>query len=105
MFKSGVGEKVLFTLLVCLYIAPLWAFRYVPTADGPSHLANAAIIKDYRDPGATTLREYYVISGRPSPNLMYHLSLVGLMYVFPPLIAEKVLLSLYVVLFAAAGRV
>lgn len=105
MFKSGVGEKVLFALLVCLYIAPLWAFRYVPTADGPSHLANAVIIKDYHDPGATTLREYYVISGRPSPNLMYHLSLVGLMYVFPPLIAEKVLLSLYVVLFAAAGRV
>ncbi len=104
MFKSGVGEKVLFTLLVCVYIAPLWAFRYVPTADGPSHLANAAIIKDYHDPGATTLREYYVISGRPSPNLLYHLSLVGLMYVFPPLIAEKVLLSLYVVLFAAAFR-
>ena len=104
LFKSGVGEKVLFALLVCLYIVPLWAFRYVPTTDGPSHLANAVTIKDYRDPGATTLREYYVISRRPSPNLLYHLSLVGLLYVFPPLIAEKVLLSLYLVLFAAAFR-
>jgi hypothetical protein len=104
LLKSGIGEKALFALLVCLYLLPLWAFRYVPTADGPSHLANAVIIKDYRDPGATTLREYYVISTRPSPNLLYHLSLVGLTYVFPPLIAEKVLLSLYVVLFAAAFR-
>jgi hypothetical protein len=76
----------------------------VPTADGPSHLANAIVIKDYRDADATTLREYYVLSGRPSPNLLYHLSLVGLLYAFPPLIAEKVLLSLYVVLFAAAFR-
>nr|NIT36404.1 hypothetical protein [candidate division Zixibacteria bacterium] len=102
--KNGTGGKVLFALLVCLYIAPLWAFRYVPTADGPSHLANAAIIKDYGDPGAKSLREYYVISRRPSPNLLYHLSLVGLLYVLPPLIAEKVLLTLYVVLFAAAFR-
>ncbi len=102
--KSGTGEKVLFALLVCLYVAPLWAFRFVPTADGPSHIANALIIKDYRDPAAETLREYYVISRRPSPNLLYHLSLVGLLYVFPPLIAEKILLSLYVVLFAAAFR-
>jgi len=89
---------------VCIYIAPLWAFRYVPTADGPSHLANAAIIKDYGDPGAKSLREYYVISRRPSPNLLYHLSLVGLLYILPPLIAEKILLTLYVVLFAAAFR-
>jgi len=102
--KSWNGGKVLFALLVCLYIAPLWAFRYVPTADGPSHLANAVVIKDYRDPAAKSLREYYVISRRPSPNLLYHLSLVGSLYVFPPLIAEKVLLSLYVLLFAAAFR-
>jgi hypothetical protein len=104
LFKSGIGEKALWALLVCLYVAPLWAFRYVPTADGPSHLANAVAIKEYCDPGATTLREYYVISRRPSPNLLYHVSLVGSLYVFPPLIAEKVLLSLYVVLFAAAFR-
>ncbi len=102
--RNGTGGKVLFALLICVYIAPLWAFRYVPTADGPSHLANAEIIKDYRDPGATNLREYYVLSRRPSPNLLYHLALVGLLYVFPPLIAEKVLLSLYVLLFAAAFR-
>lgn len=104
LFRHWTGEKVLFALLVCLYIAPLWAFRYVPTADGPSHLANALIIKNYRDPAAETIRQYYVISGRPSPNLLYHLSLVGLLYVFPPLIAEKVLLTLYVLLFAGAFR-
>lgn len=102
--KKGASEKVLFALLVCLHLVPLWTFRYVPTADGPSHLANAIIIKDYGDADATTLREYYVLSRRPSPNLLYHLSLVGLLYLFPPLVAEKILLSLYVILFAAAFR-
>ncbi len=102
--RYWTGEKVIFALLVCAYIAPLWAFRYVPTADGPSHLANALIIKNYRSPAAETIRDYYVISRRPSPNLLYHLGLLALLYVFPPLIAEKVLLSLYVVLFAGAFR-
>jgi hypothetical protein len=98
------GERVVWFILAALYVAPLWAFTYVPSADGPSHLANAVIIKDYNDPAAERIREYYVVSGRPSPNLLYHLALVGLLYVFPPLIAEKVLLTLYVVLFAAAFR-
>lgn len=105
MFRRRItGEQVLFVVLAALYVAPLWAFPYVATADGPSHLANAMVIKDYGDPAATRLREYYVVSPRPSPNLLYHLSLVGLLYAFPPLTAEKLLLSLYVVLFAAAFR-
>ncbi len=104
MQRKLTWERVLFVVLAVLYVAPLWVFPYVPSADGPSHLANAVIIKDYGDPAATRLREYYVISRRPSPNLLYHLSLVGLLYAFPPLIAEKVLLSLYVILFAAAFR-
>jgi len=98
------GERVLWFFLAALYVAPLWAFTYIPSADGPSHLANAFVIKDYDDPAAGRLREYYVISRRLSPNLLYHLGLAGLLYVVPPLIAEKVLLTLYVVLFAAAFR-
>jgi hypothetical protein len=98
------GERVLWLLLAALYVAPLWAFTYVPSADGPSHLANAVIIKNYGDAAATRFREYFVISHRLSPNLLYHLGLVGLLYVFPPLIAEKFLLTLYVVLFAGAFR-
>lgn len=104
MRRILTGERVLWFLLVALYVAPLWAFTYVPSADGPSHLANAVIMKDYGDPAADRIREYYVLSRRPSPNLLYHLALVGLLHVFPPLIAEKVLLTLYVVLFAAAFR-
>ena len=42
----------MFVVLAALYVAPLWAFPYVATADGPYHLANAIIVKNYGDPVA-----------------------------------------------------
>jgi hypothetical protein len=98
------GEKVIFCLLVLCYLVPLWAFRYIPTQDGPSHLANAEIMKKYNDAGAEYLRSHYVVNLKPIPNLLYHLILAGLLYLFKPLVAEKVLLSAYVIIFAYALR-
>ena len=40
------GERVLFWALALLYLVPVWAYRYIPTQDGPSHLDNAQILKD-----------------------------------------------------------
>lgn len=101
---SVTGERVIFCLLVLCYLVPLWSFRYIPTQDGPSHLANAEILKEYRDVGAERLRAYFVINFKPIPNVLYHLLLVGLLYLFEPLMAEKVLLSAYVIIFAYALR-
>jgi hypothetical protein len=98
------GEKVIFCLLVLSYLFPLWAFRYIPTQDGPSHLANAEIMKKYDDAGAERLRAFFVLNIKPIPNLLYHLLLAGLLYVFRPLLAEKILLSAYVIIFAFALR-
>ena len=44
-------ELVIFTILSVLNLAPIWSFRYLPTQDGPSHLANALMLKDYHRPG------------------------------------------------------
>jgi hypothetical protein len=96
-------ETVAFGALALLYVLPLWSFRYLPTQDGPSHLDNAQILKDYGDPGAG-YQPFYEIRPDPLPNLTSHLLLVGLLYVAPPLWAEKILVSLYVLGFAAAFR-
>ena len=41
----SLGKKLtwkhLFILLLLLYLAPLWVFRYFPSQDGPSHIYNA----------------------------------------------------------------
>jgi hypothetical protein len=96
-------EAVAFWALALLHLVPVWAFRYLPTQDGPAHLDNAQILKDYGDPAAG-YQPFYELRREPLPNLMSHLLLAGLLYLFPPLVAEKVLVSLYVLGFAASFR-
>jgi len=96
--------NVVFFVLVIVYLFPLWYFRYVPSQDGPAHLANAWIIKAYGEPASSLFQRYYVVAFGLKPNSFYHLTLAGLMKVLPPFSAEKVLLTGYVVLFAVAIR-
>src|SRR5262245_33869959 len=78
-------------------------FRYVPTQDGPSHVFNALVIKDYGT-SAAGYDQVFEIRPDPLPNWTSHLLLAGLLYLFPPLVAEKVLVSMYLVGFAGAFR-
>ncbi len=93
----------LYWLIVVLHLVPIWSFRYLPTQDGPAHLANAVILKDF---GVSGMRynEFYEVRWEAIPNWTVHLLLVGLMHLVPPLIAEKVVVSLYVVGLAWAFR-
>ena len=86
-----------------LHLVPIWVFPYVPTQDGPAHLANAMILKDHGT-APTRYHEFFDLRGEPFPNWTTHLLLAGLLYAFPPLVAHKVLVSLYVVGFAFSFR-
>jgi hypothetical protein len=97
------GEPIVFWAVALLYLIPVWSFRYVPTQDGPSHLYNAQLLKDYHDPAAG-YAAFYELRGDPLPNLTSHVVLAALMYVLPPLGAEKVLVSLYLLGFAGGYR-
>jgi len=89
---------------VVAHLVPLWAFRFFPSQDGPAHLANASILLDYGNPAHTALRKYYVLNRTFTPNWVGHLMLAAMMTRLPPLTAEKVFLSGYVVLFPLAIR-
>ena len=89
--------------VVLAYLLPVWVFRYVPTQDGPSHVFNALVIKDYSD-SAAGYHQVFEIRADPLPNWTSHLLLAGLLYVVPPLVAEKLLVSLYVLGFAGSFR-
>jgi len=97
-------ENLLFLAMIVVYLIPLWAFRYFPSQDGPSHLANATIIREYHEPDRTAFRAYYVFNQRFTPNWAGHLVLAGLMSLMSPLVAEKVFLSGYVILLPVAIR-
>jgi hypothetical protein len=97
-------EGLLFALMIVVMLVPIWAFTYLPTTDGAAHVANAEVIRKYNDPGLSVYRQYYWVSKEPMPNLVGHLLLAGLMAVMPPTGAEKVVVSLYVVLLPLGVR-
>jgi hypothetical protein len=97
-------ERTLFFALLLLQLVPAWWFTYFPSQDGPAHLENAAILRDFGRPDRAFLHTFYTLNTRPEPNWLSHLVLAGLMLVFPPLVAEKVLLSAYLILLPLAVR-
>jgi hypothetical protein len=97
-------ENLLFLALIVAHLIPLWAFTYFPSQDGPAHLENASIIREYHEPARSAFRAYYVFNQSFTPNWAGHLVLAGLMSLLPPLTAEKVFLSGYVILFPMAVR-
>ncbi len=97
-------DMLLFTGLLLASLAPIWWFRYFPSQDGPAHLENAAILREYHDPQRSLLRIFYEINAQPEPNWLGHLLLAGLMAFVPPLVAEKILLSGYLLLLPLSLR-
>jgi hypothetical protein len=100
---AGHAEAVAFWVMVFAYLAPIWAFRYVPTQDGPAHVFNAQILREYGQ-SAAGYEQFFELRQDPLPNLTSHVLLAALLSALPPLLSEKVLVSLYVVGFAAALR-
>jgi hypothetical protein len=89
-------DHLLLLALLLLHVVPLWFFTYFPSQDGPTHLENAVILREYRD--RPVLQEFYEPNLSPDPNWLGHLILAGLMTILPLLIAEKVLLTGYLLL-------
>jgi hypothetical protein len=96
--------NLLFAGLVAVHLVPVWAFPYFPSQDGPVALNNGNILREYNDPSLPVFREYLTISRNPDPSWAVHVILAGLMLVLPPLLAEKLLLSGYVVLLPLSVR-
>jgi hypothetical protein len=92
LFVSDAG---LFALLVSCHLFPIWWFRYIPTQDGPSHLANAVMLRYYHDAPSNYSRAFR-IRPDPVPNWTSHALLAVLIHLVPPLVAEKLLASLYI---------
>jgi hypothetical protein len=94
----------LFAGLIILYLIPIWSFTYFPSQDGPAHLENATVIRDYHRPDRPIYREYYLLNKHLDPNWLIYLVLVGLMGIGSALVAEKFLLTGYVILLPVAMR-
>lgn len=92
--------RILYAILALAYLIPIWAVEYLPTTDGPAHTYNAWVLRQIDNRAEYPLFDrYYVIDARPLPNWLGHAVMAGLMRAVPPLMAEKLLASAYVLLF------
>ena len=90
---ASVGRNVIIALLV-IHLLPVWIFTYFPTQDGASHIYNSYVLKEYHKHENYRLREVYELRLALFPNWTSHAFLALLMYVFPPIICEKILISI-----------
>jgi hypothetical protein len=85
-------------ILLVVHLLPIWIFRYFPTQDGPSHIYNAYVLKDYHKHENYKIREVFKLNLTLFPNWTSHALMVLLMYVLPPIVCEKILVSICIVL-------
>ncbi|HEX9161112.1 MAG TPA: hypothetical protein VF980_05325, partial [Thermoanaerobaculia bacterium] len=94
----------LFLTVAALQIVPVWSAPYLPTNDGPCHLYNSWILQGLATHSAGgTIASYYAIDWRPHPNWMSHAAMALLLFVVPPLVAEKLLVSAIIIIFLAGA--
>jgi hypothetical protein len=93
-----------FFALALLYVIPFWTVHYLPTVDGPCHTYNAWVLRQVGNTREYPLfQQYYEINKKPYPNWSGHGAMALLMFAVPPLVAEKVFVSLYALLFLSGA--
>lgn len=92
--------NILFGLLLVLGLTYIWGQKFFLTSDGPTHVYNSKILLDYlRGENMDFYSRFYEISLSFFPNWFTHASLLLLQTFLNPVLAEKVLVSIYVVMF------
>ena len=89
-------KHLLVVLLLLVHLLPIWIVKYFPTQDGPSHIYNAQVFKEYHDHNNFRIRDVYQLNWAPFPNWTTHLLMAILIHIFSPLVCEKIVLSLCV---------
>ena len=99
----AVKDKLLLAALVAIHLVPIWTLTYLPSQDGPAHLAVANILREYGEPDGQAFRQYFVLESGAITNWFVYLLLAYGLGFLPLALAEKVFLSAYVILFSASA--
>lgn len=91
-------ESIVFYLIAVIYVIYVWSIPIFVTQDGPSHLYNSKILLDIiTNNEAEFYFEYLDINQQVSPNWFSSILLSFLLYLFNPIVAEKIFISLLVI--------
>jgi len=87
-------------VLVLALLWPVWRYRYLPTQDGPAHLANARILHALLTRADSPFHKFFRIDPTPFPNWAGHVGMALALCCLPPLLVEKLFVSGYILFFA-----
>jgi hypothetical protein len=97
-------EPFLFWFVVLVNLLPVLAVHYFYTGDGPAHSYNANIISSLLTNDNSAFAPYYNLRMELIPNMGGHTLLVLFRLLFGPLVAEKLVYLLCLVLLPLAFR-
>jgi len=100
-YSVGAGDLVFWTLfsaLALVSLLPLWSVRIPPMQDVWQHLALVDVIHNYDAPGSV-YPDYFMLPTTPKPNLAYYYVTHWLGYLYPLETANKLVLSMYILVF------
>ena len=98
-------EKTLFYLLLVAFLVPVWTNTFFLTGDGPCHVYNSEVILDLISGRHSEFYEnFYALNGNPDPNWFSHAFLALCMLLMPGIVAEKLLITVYILSFGLFGR-
>ncbi len=92
-----------FAAMVLASLAPVWAVGHLPTLDGPAHLYIADVLVRYGGESNTHLHAFFEPHSRIESNYIIYPLLWAFLHVVPAAVAEKLLVTVYVLFFAASA--
>jgi hypothetical protein len=90
-------EPLLFSITAFLFLHELFSSSYLVTADGASHLYNAAIMHELFTNKSAIAHQLNEINSLPVPNSLSHFILLALLQFFNPIIAAKIFHSILII--------
>lgn len=96
--------NIISVAVVVFCLLQVWLPAYYLTCDGPCHLYNARILHDsWTGAHSAFYEKFYKVSYTTAPNATTTYLLAVLLFLFKGAVAEKVFLSLYVILLSAGS--
>ena len=99
--REGIWALVILCGTLVPTLAAVWAVPWFVPQDAPAHIYNTQILLWSFDP-ASPFRDVYSVRWQPIPNWAGPLALAGLVAILPAWVADRIMTSLTLVLFAAA---
>lgn len=103
-FLHDIMPEILFAVMLVVLLVPIWSLNFFPTLDAPGHVNNGFILRDLISGHSEFYNNVFELNPNWSPNWLSQLLLAGLSSFFSPIDCERIVHSLYIILFAGGFR-